>query len=231
MKYFLVPLILLAASAANAQLKIVDTDAESIAIMESVTKSGGSIDEIGTRPKALPPAKAGDRVPLGDAVKRIVPKKWAGYAKDADFSKSVSWSESDSWLTALAEVMSASGHVATVDWGNRRLLVSGNRTSKSGAERKKEAALAAVSATPATPQTHIQIGEKLSEAFVRWGKDVGWQVSWEAPELVSQYDFASNKPFEQAVVEILTALNRNGTGLDHMFFDGNRMLRIMEKKK
>lgn len=231
MKYLLIPVILLATSAANAELKIVDTDAESISIMASVAKSGGPIDEIGTRPKVLSPAKAGDKVRLGEAIKRIVPAKWAGYAKDADFAKTVSWDEADSWLVALTQVMAASGHVATVDWAKKRLLVSGTAPVKVDAQRVKEAALASVTAAPATPHRQIQIGEKLSEAFIRWGKEVGWQVSWEATELVAQYDFSGNKPFEQAVVEILQALNRNGAGLDHTFFDGNRMLRIMEKKK
>ncbi|MDK9702355.1 MAG: toxin co-regulated pilus biosynthesis Q family protein [Sulfuritalea sp.] len=231
MKYLFIPLILLTASSANAELKIVDTDAESAAVMASAVKSGGPIDEIGSRPKVLPPAKAGDKVRLGDAIKRIVPPKWAGYSKDADFSKTVSWDEADSWFDALAQVMTASGHVATVDWAKKRLLVSGSPAGKGGAEQRRQAALAAVATTPAAQQARIQIGEKLSDAFVRWGQEVGWQVSWEAPELVAQYDYSGNKPFEQSVVEVLNALNRNGAGLDHMFFDGNRMLRVMEKKK
>ncbi len=230
MNYLLIPLMLLVTTTASAALKIVDTDAESVAIMAGVAKSGGPVDEIGVRSKVLAPAKAGTKVRLGDAVKRIVPSGWAGYSKEADFSTEVSWDEADSWLTALAQVMTASGHVATIDWTKKRLLVSRVAQSRaSGAEERKQAALASVG-TAAAPQWHIQIGEKLSEAFVRWGKSVGWQVSWEAGELVSQYEFSGDKPFEQAVVEVLNALNRNGAGLDHLFFDGNRMLRIMEKK-
>jgi hypothetical protein len=233
MKYSILTALLLASTSAHA-LTIVDHDSDSLAIQMRAPKSDAHVVEIGDRSKVVASVKAGDKVRLGDAIKRIVPKGWAGYSKEADFTKEVSWDEADSWPDALAQMMAASGHDATIDWVKKRVLVVRTLQSQSRAleanPRRQAALIAANGPTGSSAQSQIQIGEKLSEAFIRWGKAVGWQVSWEAPKLVSEFEFSSDKPFEQAVVEVLNALNRNGAQLDHMFFDGNRMLRIMEKK-
>lgn len=77
----------------------------------------------------------------------------------------------------------------------------------------------------------LQTGDKVSEALALWGKSANWRVVWEAPELVAEADVSLGGNFEDAVTEVVRALNRNGAGLRHIFYDGNRLLRVTERKQ
>lgn len=102
-------------------------------------------------------------------------------------------------------------------------------------EEEKPAAAKAAEAAASKPTEpaavwKINRGDRISDAFRRWGKTVGWDVAWESRELASEIEFTGKGNFDEAVVDVLEALNANGAKLDHMFHDGNRMLRVMERK-
>ncbi len=63
-----------------------------------------------------------------------------------------------------------------------------------------------------------------------WGKMSGWSLAWDAPEIVSMMDVAVDGQFEEVIGRIVDALNQGGAKIHAQFYDGNRVLRITEKK-
>ena len=76
----------------------------------------------------------------------------------------------------------------------------------------------------------IKAGDRVAETLAQWAKTGGWQLAWEGPDLLAQADASLGGTFEQAVTELVRALNRSGAGLRPIFYEGNRMLRITEWK-
>lgn len=76
----------------------------------------------------------------------------------------------------------------------------------------------------------LRAGDKISEAVANWCKRSGWNLSWDAPELLSEADVDIDGQFEAVVELVLDALNRSGAKIGATFYDANRVLRITEKK-
>ncbi len=76
----------------------------------------------------------------------------------------------------------------------------------------------------------LRSGEKVSEAIADWCKRNNWSLAWDATEIISEADLAIDGQFELVVEMLLDALNRSGAKINAAFYDGNRVLRITEKK-
>jgi hypothetical protein len=100
-----------------------------------------------------------------------------------------------------------------------------------GAAPVRTSSTSSRSAAVAHASWKLQAGDKISETFAQWGKTANWRVVWEVPELVAEADVALGGSFEDAVTEVIRALNRNGAALRHIFYEGNRMLRVTERKQ
>ncbi len=76
----------------------------------------------------------------------------------------------------------------------------------------------------------LRAGERVSDAFSRWARTVGWQISWEPADLVALADLDLNDTFAGAVNKVIEALNRSGNEIQAQFYTTNRMLRIMVRR-
>lgn len=97
--------------------------------------------------------------------------------------------------------------------------------------------------TPATPMaiaatdpalTPLQVwtttpGDRtLQNALARWCSAAGWQLFWELPQDFSIEATASiNGSFEDAITVVTNSLQMSETPVTALFYDGNRVLRIV----
>ncbi len=70
----------------------------------------------------------------------------------------------------------------------------------------------------------------LQNALARWSIAAGWQMFWELPQDYSVEAAASiNGSFEDAITAVTTSLQQNDVPVSAIFFEGNRVLRIVAK--
>jgi hypothetical protein len=70
----------------------------------------------------------------------------------------------------------------------------------------------------------------LQNALARWSIAAGWQMFWELPQDYSVEATASiNGSFEDAITAVTTSLQQNDVPVSAIFFEGNRVLRIVAK--
>ncbi len=70
----------------------------------------------------------------------------------------------------------------------------------------------------------------LQNALARWSIAAGWQMFWELPQDYSVEATASiNGSFEDAITAVITSLQQNDVPVSAIFFEGNRVLRIVAK--
>lgn len=81
-----------------------------------------------------------------------------------------------------------------------------------------------------TQTWRLQAGERISEAFNRWARTVGWQIAWEPTDMVALADLEINGTFSDAVHKVVDALHRSGNDIQAQFYASNHMLRIMARK-
>ncbi len=165
----------------------------------------------------------GRDVRLADAIKQIAPSGWQVFIKDellplADKFRAVSWKGGRRWVEVLDILANEQNLAIDVDWTKKHLYVGEKKIPPAQTENQ-----------PAT-RWNIRSGEKISEALARWSKISKWQLIWEVPELVAQADIDLTGSFEDAVANIIEALNRNGNGLKAQFYASNHVLRIVERK-
>lgn len=86
-----------------------------------------------------------------------------------------------------------------------------------------------VAVQPKLQVWRISSGDKISEVIRKWAQVSGWQLTWEVPEMVAEAEVSLTGAFEDAVTELINALNRNGAGMRPVFYEGNRMLRVTER--
>lgn len=100
-----------------------------------------------------------------------------------------------------------------------------------GASASPDASVTLPGAPAASTSTwQIKAGDRVAETLAQWAKTGGWQLAWEGPDLLAQADASLGGTFEQAVTELVRALNRSGVVLRPIFYEGNRVLRITEWK-
>lgn len=162
---------------------------------------------------------------LLDAIKQIAPAGWQVFLNEdvANRTTKVSWKGGRRWVEVLDILGNEQNLSIEVAWKKKYLFVG----------QKKPATVATTAATidaATTASWKIRSGDKISEAFSRWAKSAGWQLAWEAPDLISQADIDLDATFEEAVGKVIDALNRSGGGLQAKFYASNHVLRILEKK-
>ena len=70
----------------------------------------------------------------------------------------------------------------------------------------------------------------LQNALARWASVAGWQLFWELPQDYSVEAAASiNGSFEDAVTAVTNSLQQNDVPVSAIFFEGNRVLRIVAR--
>ena len=70
----------------------------------------------------------------------------------------------------------------------------------------------------------------LQTALARWAQVAGWQLFWELPQDYSVEAAASiNGSFEDAVTAVTNSLQQNDVPVSAIFFEGNRVLRIVAR--
>jgi hypothetical protein len=83
---------------------------------------------------------------------------------------------------------------------------------------------------PLTTWTTTPADKTLQNALARWSLTAGWQLVWELPQDISIEAAASiNGSFEDAVTAIANSMQSSETPIIAMFFEGNRVLRIIAK--
>ncbi|MBZ0290684.1 MAG: toxin co-regulated pilus biosynthesis Q family protein [Anaerolineae bacterium] len=80
-----------------------------------------------------------------------------------------------------------------------------------------------------TEKWKVRSGDKISEVVRKWAAESGWQVDWSVPDMVAEAEVSLAGSFEEAVTDLINALNKNGAGMRPVFYDGNKMLRVTER--
>ena len=84
--------------------------------------------------------------------------------------------------------------------------------------------------TPLQIWTATPADKTLQNALARWSIAAGWQLLWELPQDYSIEATASiNGSFEDAVTVVAHSLQTSDAPISAIFFDGNRVLRIVAK--
>lgn len=223
---------------ASAAVKIVESEAEASAESRGAPSVATRVIETGERPSVLPGVKLGAEQPLKEALRKIAPKGWKGFSRDADVTKLVSWDTATSWVDALKQVLEESGHMATVDWEKKRLLIA--KAPKVESRKPAPVPTATVSTTerPATPtKPEVPTAWDVSAAdgdleslLTRWAKVAKWQISWEMPNKRYPITFTAMLPgsFEDAARQALRPYSRGPNPIKGCIYD-NRVLRVVAK--
>lgn len=91
-------------------------------------------------------------------------------------------------------------------------------------------ALADPALSPLTVWSTSPADKTLQNALARWSIAAGWQMFWELPQDYSVEATASiNGSFEDAITAVTTSLQQNDVPVSAIFFEGNRVLRIVAK--
>lgn len=80
--------------------------------------------------------------------------------------------------------------------------------------------------SPSFPKWEIHSGEKIEEAFKRWSATTPWHLIWDGPDIASRVHVRLDGSFEEALQEVVTALNRSGSSIRAYFYRKNNVLRV-----
>lgn len=167
-------------------------------------------------------------VAVEDLIADIVPKGYrTEYGKPELRKKKVSVNSKGQWETVLSTIGSKAGLVIKATPAEKTVRVDDATAPNAG----EGSATKLVEATGG--RWEIQKGDDIEDAFSRWAATTQkWELAWEAPKLIAGGSINLTGRFEDAVKQVIAALNRNGAGLDHKFYvsGSNHVLRIMEKK-
>ena len=84
--------------------------------------------------------------------------------------------------------------------------------------------------TPLKVWSTTPADKTLQNALARWAIAAGWQLFWELPQDYSVEAAASiNGSFEDAITAVTNSLQQNDVPVSAVFFEGNRVLRIVAK--
>jgi len=166
----------------------------------------------------------GNNVQLREALSQIIPHSFVQDRNNLnpdDLDRKVSWRGGKLWVDTLKEVLQSYPWItAKVDTTNKVVTLQGATGQKDGVTAAAPAAV-----------WRIRRGERLSDAIDVWRKSAGWQGSyWEAPELESDMDQTFEGDFEGAIRQLVSALADQGIQIRALIYDGNKVIRIMEKK-
>lgn len=171
----------------------------------------------GDAPSVISPSRGkGLRMALGTALPQFIPPNFQILMSDrVNASTPVDWTGRPQWITTLAEVAKAAGVVVVLNWQRETVSV------KTSFEE------------PDKPVTWtLKAGDRVSTRFNEWGQRNGWQLAWEAKELVVEgVDMTASGTFIEAVGAFVEALNVAGAEVRARFYMDNSppVLRITER--
>ena len=167
----------------------------------------------------------GRYVAIRDAVRSIVPSDYAvvfGPGTDGLSDKRVNWKGGQPWSEVLADVVAGASEVSVeIDVAKKLVTLSGSQTGRRTSLGKSG---------PTENVWRIRNGDNLGDAFAAWGREANWTVFWEAQPLISDIDATIDGSFDEALVKSIEALEASGVYLKVKFYEGNRAVRIVEKK-
>lgn len=171
----------------------------------------------GDAPKVIPPSRGkGQRIALATALAQFAPGNFQITLSDRiDPTTQVDWTGRPQWITTLSEVMKSAGVVAVLNWQRETLVV---KTSFDEPDK------------PAT--WTLKAGDRVSTRLNDWSRQNGWQLAWEAKELVVEgVDMSATGTFIEAVATFIEALNAAGAEVRARFYMDNSppVLRITER--
>ena len=169
----------------------------------------GFITESGNRPKKIATAGWAHNVPLSLALRQIIPLDFEIKSNGVGLEKSVSWSSGHSWVYVLNE-FAPNSFVAHIDW-NRKVVslapcnksvctpnTSFHTEVHSYTSQEKNTSFSINQDKVFTPAPHVivkanqqsplnkiwALDPKLSlrENVIKWGKEAGWRVVWDAAD-------------------------------------------------
>jgi hypothetical protein len=84
---------------------------------------------------------------------------------------------------------------------------------------------------PPPPVWQIKAADQtLKAALTRWATGANWKLVWEAPvDYAVEGDTSVNGSFEQAIEAVVRSMNSAETPLQAIFYQGNRVIRIVVK--
>ena len=162
---------------------------------------------------------SGDSAWLEKGVKKIIPKGWKVFAGDLARME-VDWPAGQTWVDTLDFIAKDSDNdlQIAVDWNRKAVYIAKN-------EAKSQVSVKTEPARPAP--LSLRKGDRLSEVFSSWGQANGWDVTWQAPALISDIDITFTDGFESAVTQTIESLVKQGLPLRVVFYEGNKVVLIM----
>lgn len=132
------------------------------------------------------------------ALKALTPEGWGVYLhKDAKLPESISWSHTDTWLSALQTFSDRSGLRVEIDWDANAIYIKPPTMSSGAGPAKKPFAplpsiaaarlapgLEAVTVSAGRPTIALKLaeGQLVSMALGGLATQSGWVLRWEAPD-------------------------------------------------
>lgn len=157
---------------------------------------------------------AGEGMPLGEALQRIVPKNWTYTLAPEVAQRKVSWLGGREWPRVLGDMMREQGMQAVVDVAALAVRIE-------MPARPATAEVPAVWTLQADIPIHVQ--------FAEWARRAGWnyewrlEKSWRVPAATS---FSGT--FDQALAEAVEALHAQGKPVRLILWEGNRFAEIVD---
>ncbi|MGN5477577.1 toxin co-regulated pilus biosynthesis Q family protein [Cupriavidus basilensis] len=113
------------------------------------------------------------------------------------------------------------GVVATIDWTNQTITF--------GMQKVRTTETGSPNAAPAAARWEVRASDlTLRQSLMRWAKDAGWQVSWEAKyDFPVQLEAAFGGTFENAVEQLTASLRTSEFPLLGCMYEGNRVVRVL----
>jgi hypothetical protein len=185
---------------------------------------------------------SGRALPLYKAVAAIIPRGFAFRTMGMDrtwLEQPVSWSGGREWTETLREALSAYPElVLDISLGTKTVLLrqrhaqADERTPREitgyAVQRVREDALRE-NARPG--RWDVKPSDKsLRATLARWAESAGWQLAW---EMGVDYPVSTGASlggsFEEAVIAIVKAMEQAETPMKVIFYQGNRVVRIVAK--
>lgn len=188
----------------------------------------------------------GKKVPLGMALKMLVPSNWISGTEGVPESTPVSWRGGQSWPQALAEIASSHDWTAIVDWGGHTVTMEaskgavarpvplvGTSTRSSGAVTTDIAASG--KPTPPAISFVLEAGQPIEQQLIawankaRWGAESQdhWAVLWSVPHNWTNpgtLDYGHD--FVKAITQVVRTMAENGADARIQVKEANHVVLI-----
>ena len=206
------------------------------ATAEFVNESSGSpfdtsdqITIIGNQKPSGNVVGVGRGVPLGEAVSQIIPRNYAAKLLGVERwqNEKISWQGGRVWTEVLRDALKPFPDISA-DVNQDLKIVTFRPTAEGHANGMGNSG---GSSFQSVNKWSIRSGERFSVAMSEWCKKAGCSgLYWEAGDLESELSQTFEGSFEEAVTKAIETLANQGVPIRAVFYSGNGVVRIMEKK-